>query len=380
MRVVHGLTYISSDGAFGGPASVVKNVAEEQARRGHHVTIVAGWDGVATFDVPGVRVELVRVGQMVPGAGFSGLWSPALLRRSVAVLRGADVAHVHLGRDLVTMTIARQAIRLGTRLVLQPHGMVMPDARLRSRLLDRIATCHVLRSASAVLALTDGEEDDLRSLGVTSRQCRRVGNGVSVGPSRAGGGNAEPPEVLFLARLHPRKRVLAFAQVAKELSAAGARARWRIVGPDEGDLPALLDFIETERLTSIVVYEGALPPERVRARLREADLYVLPAVNEVFPMSVLEAMAEGVPVVLTSSCGISDRLSRADAAEISEPDVRSLARSVGRLLDDPPTRDLLGARGQRFVAHELSLAAVVNEMDAVYRLALQRGSVSRLYC
>jgi hypothetical protein len=98
VRIAHVLTYVSADGAYGGPLAVLVAQCRELAARGHTVEVFAGWDGVATLEIPGVTVHLFPVVRAVP-MGFSGLVSPALFRAVTTRLREFDVLHVHLSRD-----------------------------------------------------------------------------------------------------------------------------------------------------------------------------------------------------------------------------------------------------------------------------------------
>ncbi len=100
--------------------------------------------------------------------------------------------------------------------------------------------------------------------------------------------------MLFLARLHPRKRPTMFVRMAAALVEAGIDAHFSLVGPDEGEGAAVAKLIEQSSLQSRVSYEGPLKPAQSISRMRRAKVYVLPSVDEPYPMSVLEAMSVGL--------------------------------------------------------------------------------------
>ncbi|CAN7164729.1 glycosyltransferase [Microbacterium sp. LjRoot45] len=371
MRIAHVLTYISADGAFGGPLAVLSEQTSELARRGHRVEVFAGWDGVAAFAPEGVVAHLFPARQAVPGAGFSGLIAPGLRRALRRRRNDFDVIHVHLARDLVTLPVAHAFRRgRGPRLFLQPHGMVKPDSRLRARVFDRWVR-PVLRGATGTFALTDTDAGRLRAVEPQVR-ILDLPNGVSVPPAveRAGDGR---PEVLFLARLQPRKRVLLFADAAHRLLRAGVDADFVIVGPDEGDLPALQERIAAAASGDRVRYEGSVPPGAGRDRMARADVYVLPSFSEPFPMSVLEALSVGTPTVISETCHIADRLGDAVAVfaepatgDDPEQAAAALADAIGRLLADPSARRALGARGRRAIEDGFSIARIGDLLDGYY--------------
>lgn len=368
MRIVHIVTYLSADHAFGGPLSVARAQAGELARRGHDVALWTGWDGQGRMAVQGVDVRRFRAHHLLRPAGHSGLVAPGLL---LALRRAGsfDVAHVHLARDLVTLPSARLLAWRGTPYVVQAHGMVMPDGRARARAADVVATRSVLRRCSTVLALTEVEVDGIAEVAGAPLPITRLPNGVPAGAPPSSRRPAGVPDVLFLARLHPRKRVLAFAAMAAELRARGVAARFSVVGPDGGDLGPLRAQLRRDGAAGHVGYEGALPAHEVAARLSRASVYVLPSVDEPFPMSVLEALAAGTPVVVTDTCHIADVLRRHDAALVTDGSPGRLADAVQTLLTDAAAGERLRSGGRRALAVEFSITAVGERLEEIYRLA-----------
>lgn len=364
MRIAHVLTYISADGAFGGPLAVLTEQTAGLARRGHEVEVFAGWDGEAEFAPDGVAANLFPVRTRVPGTGFSGLVAPGLVDALRARIEEFDVVHVHLARDLITMPAARAVAASKTKLFVQTHGMVKPDPRPKSRVFD-LWIRPVLRRASGAFALTDVDADRLRAVEPRVRVLD-LPNGVTL-PAPVARIDGAPLEVLFLARLQPRKRVLLFAEAARLLVAEGVDARFTVVGPDEGDLAALRAAIAEAGLEDRVKYEGAVAPGAGRDRMARADLYVLPSLNEPFPMSVLEALSVGTPTVISRTCHIADRLGDAVAAfPEGEETAAELAATLRPLLEDAGSRHALGERGRRAIEESFSIEQVVAALEGYY--------------
>lgn len=370
LRVLHVATLLTPDGAYGGPVRVATNQVRSLRARGHDAVLVAAasgfdrlpttWDGVPVVTFPAVRA--------VPGTGFAGLAAPAMVRWIRTHGARADVAHVHLARDLVTLPAAAAWSRSGKPFVTQTHGMVMPSGHPFAAPLDAVLTRRVVARASTSFALTPVEEAGLRTLFGRAATVRRLVNGVPL-PAE-GVPLAEPrhPEVLFLARLHARKRPLAFVEAAARLAARFPTARFTLVGPDEGQAAAV-----RERIADLpgdararVTWEGALPPERTARRLARSALYVLPSVDEPFPMSVLEAMSCGVPVVVTRSCGLAAPVERAGAGAVVGEDVDDLVAAVAAFLEDPAHRRATGARARELVREDYSMETVAEELEQAY--------------
>lgn len=329
MRIVQVVTFVSRDGGFGGPLAVAAAQCQELARQGHDVTLLAGWDGNAELHIPGVRVILGKA-EIVPRLGFSGVYSPAVSRWLSTHRDSIDVLHIHLGRHILDLQVARWSRRKGIPFHVQTHGMVMPRKSALIRGLDRLVTNQLLQAAVTVFVLSEDEAAGIATVSPLART-QLITNGVIIPPEMKKTKRTGPPEVLFLARLHARKQVLVFAAAAAQLSRAGVSATFTVVGPDEGELPALLRFILSNPDVPLK-YDGAVAAGAAPARLRDASIYVLPSVGEVFPMSVIEALSVGTPVVVTSDSAIANALEGCTAAAITAPTEQDLTATLSRIL------------------------------------------------
>ncbi|MBD5785283.1 glycosyltransferase [Cellulosimicrobium terreum] len=384
MRILHVATLITPDGSYGGPVRVATNQVRALRERGHDAVLLAAASGFdrlpTTWD--GVPVRTFRARRVVPGTGFAGLAAPGMRRWVRAHQDRFDVAHVHLARDLVTLPAAHAWMRTGGPLLAQTHGMVAPSRHLLAGPLDRMLTRRVVGYASQVLALTDQEERDLRVVFGPRLRVRRLVNGVPLpGPSSqtsADGGTSGPREVLFLARLHRRKRPLAFVRAAAALTPRFPDVQFTLVGPDEGEGPVVRAAIDAlpDEVRERVRWEGGVPPDATLARLARASVYVLPSVDEPLPMSVLEAMSVGVPVVVTQSDGLADAVERAGAGVVVPDDPDALVEPLAGLLTDPADLDRRGASARRLVEESFSVDAVADALVVAYAAARSRTTAT----
>lgn len=140
MRLVHVVTLVSDDGAFGGPTSVAVAQLEECAARGHDVTLVSLWRGRARASerVGTVRFVSRPARRLVPGRGCLGLAHPLLLWDLWRTMGRADTVHLHAGRDLVSLAGLAVARLRRTDFVTQTHGMVEPRTGLVARVFDSL--------------------------------------------------------------------------------------------------------------------------------------------------------------------------------------------------------------------------------------------------
>lgn len=365
LRVLHAVTLHSPTGAFGGPVRVALNLAHGLRERGHEPRLLALADGFGPTpptDVEGIPARLHNAKRLLP-LGFSGITSPALLSEAKTLVRGADVVHVHLARDLVTLPVALAALKADVPVVLQTHGMVDPSDKLLAKVLDALAVRRVLRGAATVLHLTTHERRGLDAvLGTPLTNAHALVNGVPRQDQRPTPDG--PPRILYAARLQARKRPRDFVAAAPDILRRHPDARFVIAGPDEGELPAVQKMIADLGLTDRVTYLGALSSAEVLDELRRAHVYVLPSVDEPFPMSVLESLSVGTPAVVTVSNGLASAVRDAGAGRAVD-DASQLADAVVRLLDPEEARKA-SAAAHMLATDAFSIDAVVEDLLEVY--------------
>jgi glycosyltransferase involved in cell wall biosynthesis len=366
VRVLHVVTLVSPTGAFGGPTRVAANQARVLAARGHDVTIVAGYDGDGTRpdEVDGVPARLFPVRRAFPAPGFSGLAAPAMVRWARSALAGYDVVHVHLGRDLVTLPMAALARRRRIPYVVQTHGMVVPSGNPLAPVLDGLLTRRVLQDATAVLHLTPLERDGLTAVAGPGLRLEHLGNGVPVVDDL-------PPqpthvEALFLSRLHSRKRPLVFVEAAQQLLDEGVDATFVLVGPDEGEGPAVRSAIAAVGRPDRLRWDGPVRPEDAVGRIGAASLFVLPSVDEPYPMAAIEALSVGRPIVVTTSCGIADVLAAHGGGVVVDETVDGLVAGMRTLLIDSEARRATGDRAAIVAREQFGMERVADRLEAIY--------------
>ncbi|WP_211332442.1 glycosyltransferase [Nocardioides aurantiacus] len=369
------MTLVTPHGEYGGPVRVAVNQARSLRSAGWDVVLVGahrGWGSTGPpTKVDGVPTMLWPARTLVPGAGFAGVGSPGLWRWVRRHARDFDVVHVHLARDLVTLPAAWLVRRLGVPYVLQTHGMVDATSNPLAVPLDAAMTRPVLRSAGRVLHLTLEELHGLQQVVPSGLRTAVLHNGVPLPSDPAGGGSRT---VLYLARLAPRKRPGAFVEAARVLASRHPDVEFVMVGPDEGEGAAVKEAIRQAVAGGArVSWTGAVAPENTEAAMRQACSYVLPAVDEPYPMSVLEAMALSLPVLVTDSCGLAPAIARAGAGIVVDASQESLVEALDRLLSDPVAAAAMGIRGRALVQQEMDMAEVADRLSNTYIEVISPG-------
>jgi glycosyltransferase involved in cell wall biosynthesis len=186
--------------------------------------------------------------------------------------------------------------------------------------------------------------------------------------------------ILFLGRVTPKKRgdllIRSFAKVSSEFPDTVLV----IAGPDEGGYGQTLRRLsESLGIAARVVFCGALAGRDVQAAFVDSDIFVLPSLQENFAISVVEAMACGVPVIVSKSVNIASKVASAGAGMAIDLDENSLEISLRNLLADPERAKSMGAQGRRLAVEKLTWETIIPSLIQLYEktIAAKSGTAPR---
>ena len=372
-------------------------MARALAERGHTITVLTTdalnqheryGDMIDSDPVTegGVRVVRVR-NRSVRLRGQFNLSTPLGMDKIAAdLLKNTDIVHVHEFRTAENLLVTPVIAKMGIPLILSPHGtLTLSTGRSALKAAwDRLLSPAVSKRFAAVIGLTTQEADEAQaawqSFGLDPVQTRFevVPNGVNADEfahlhgreafrERYGLGDATV--CLFMGRLHPRKGIEVLVRAFMDANVADARLV--IVGPDEGML-ATLQTIKDDR----TVITGYLDGQNRLAALAAADIFCLPATGEGLSMAALEALAAGLPAILSPGCNLSE-VAQVGAGLIVEPQIEPVAEALRLLLTDAERRAAMRVAGQALVRERFTWAAVAERLEAIYRECDRPASAPR---
>lgn len=366
MRVLHLVTLISPQMEFGGPLRVAANEAAGLQERGHEVALMGGAREFNALPHRFMDLPAFTFRVWPRRARYVIMIAPALWANLPRIASRYDLAHVHLGRDLITLFSAAILRIAGIPYVVQTHGMIEPSNKRHVKALDRTITRFALRGARVALTLTDSETSFVDSL-ADKRLSVRFGNAVAVESTFHP--SVGEPRVLFLARIHPRKRADQFARVAVRIAHVRSDVSFDIAGPDEGAATEVSEIVRNAPKGRLR-YLGAIAPAQVNQTMVDATVYVLPAPAEPFGMTILEALSAGRPVVIHETSVLAPLLVANGAAVTFDGSDDSLFEAISSLLDDPARAAEMGRRGHDVATREFGLEQSLHTLEDAYRRVL----------
>jgi glycosyltransferase involved in cell wall biosynthesis len=238
--------------------------------------------------------------------------------------------HLHLEDGFNGEEAERQFSRRvwARRLILRRSIVVVP-----SRTLYRMGRDIWRLPASRLLYVPNGVDCDRFT--VTADPAYRASAGIP---------NSDIPLVGTVARLSPEKNLHRLVDAFAMLVRDGRRALLVIVG-DGPERDSLTEHVRAKGLESFVVFTGKYThPERLLPHL---SVFALSSDTEQMPLSVLEAMAAGVPIAATDVGDVREMLSEQNQDFVVAKDIGVLASAIARLLDEPDRARRIGAANAR---------------------------------
>jgi len=289
-----------------------------------------------------------------------------MLWRLWPMIRWADVVHLSAVYSPPTIPTLLLCKLQGKPVVWSPRGALQRWRGSTHLSIKRIweLICDTLCSPDRVmlLATSDQEREESRKR-ITRATPIMVRNGIDIPRTEQAPAAAEnKTRLLYLGRLHPIKGIenllhaLVLTDDAIELS---------ICGDGEPEYRQSLERLSGELgLARRVTFHGLVEAEEKEQHFRRASICVVPSHKEAFCLVVAEALAHGVPVIVSSSapwkevngmgCGLS-----------VENDPQTLARAINDLLSRPLAE--MGKRGREWMRSDYSWTVVAQRVAAHYR-------------
>ena len=292
------------------------------------------------------------------------------LLRLLPLVRRADVIHGHSAK---AGFIARLAAALAGRrahCVFTPHGWSFWAADgVVARIylgMERLAA----RWCKTIVAVAEFERRAGRDAGVGHEsQYRVIPNGVELDRFE-GEPRPVPGRIVMVGRLAPPKRHDLAIDAVRRLRASHPDVELHLVG----------DGPDRQRIESLARAAGDAvrllgTREDIPGLLAEAAVVLLASDYEGAPLSIIEAMAAGVPVVAARVAGIPELVVNGVTGVLVEPgDGEALADAIASLLDDPERAAALGRAGRERAQAHYSRDAMIRELTALYDAAASGGA------
>lgn len=309
----------------------------------------------------------LRALRLPPGARARLAATPGYLRGFRRTVRERRPVLVH-ANSLTTVAEAAIARTAGVPVVFHLHEMIPASWK------GRLAAAAIRSLSRQVIAVSEASAVPLGAVGDRLRivhECTPIPESPRSAPPATG--NRRTREALVIGSvgvISRRKGSDLFVEAARLVGERNDRIEFRLVGSPTEPLDGEWADGVLDRARQVGVVHQ--PKVDVQATLQEWDMFVLPSRRDPFPISMLEAMAAGLPVIGTAVDGIREQIAPGTGVLVEPEDPEALAAAVLRLAESPEERARIGEAARRRVSERFSLEHQVAGLDAAYLAALGR--------
>ncbi|MBK1987119.1 glycosyltransferase [Sphaerospermopsis aphanizomenoides BCCUSP55] len=383
MKVLHIIPSISPK--LGGPTQVVLNLVRALRTEGIDVEIATtNDDDGMLLDVPlcecveyqGLPVwffpRVARIKAFLPSLAFTQwLWQN---------IKNYDILDNHYLFSYLPTCAAIfaqwQQVPYTVRIMGQLTPWALAQSKLKKQVYSYLIERRNLDLAAAIHCTSVGEMEDAISFGVNPP---KIVLPLGVNPSKLIADaksklrhqykiDPEFPIVLFLSRLHYKKRPELLIQTLSELAKQQQKFHLLIAGSGENiyvrSLQKMVDSVNITNQTSFVGFVSGYEKDLL---LQGADVFVLPTYSENFGIALAEAMVSGLPIITTPGVQIAPEIAKAKAGIIVEGEIESLKGAIADLLNHPQLREQMGENGRLFALEKYSWQTIAQQLASAYQ-------------
>ncbi|MEJ7783660.1 MAG: glycosyltransferase [Solirubrobacteraceae bacterium] len=311
-------------------------------------------------------------------------FSPAMAGRLAEVVDEYNLIHIHSLWLFPQFAAQRAARESGVPYVVSPHGALDPylrrHGRLRKALTDAVWQRRMLDRA-ALLHITTEQEGELIAdvapatprhtvpVGVWTRRLQVAGDARRFRARFLA--NSDPDLILFLGRITYKKGLDLLIRSFTQVVEVSDQATLVIAGPDDEQLQPRLEHLVRELgLSRRVVFTGPLYRSDRADAFAAATIWALSSYTENFGVAVIEALAAGLPTVISTEVNLAAAIEENDAGIVAPISPKDFGAALADLLQDENRRAELSVRARAF-AERYDWPRVAPMLEAMYRRAVE---------
>ena len=389
MKILHVTPSYIPAWQYGGPIRSISEVCKTVVLQGIEVVVLT--TNVNVFNelsvplnesvfIDGVKVKYFQV-QRPRYYTFSWPLSRALKNE----VKKFDIVHIHGIFHWPMASASFYCRKYKIPYVVSPRGMLDPTClkhgAMKKYIYSLIFERRNLNGAAAIHFTAEEEKQQAVHFGLKVPNFV-VPNGIelkefSLLPPKGKFSEKHPETIgkqiiLFLGRLNWKKGLDLLSQAFSILAEKRNDVHLVVAGPDEDNYKSKIrNWISEEKVINNVTFTGMLVGQDKLEVLVDADIFCLPSYQENFGMAVVEAMACGLPIVISDQINIHKDITEAEAGIVVPCDTKGIALALLKLIENEGIGKEMGERGRRLVMKKYSQDKVAKQMVEIYEKILR---------
>ncbi len=386
MKILHVIPRLSIHD--GGPPKAVREMARTLAERGHEVSIYTTDMVSADESPPPLNAEVAEGRATIRyfPLGHPRRWirSPELGRALAQTIPNCDIVIIHALYHYHLWAAARLCRRFKVPYIIRPLGTLDPYIYRRSRWKKRLFEwLHQNRDLRLAAALHYTTEDEQRLAKPVSQGAPGMVVPLGIRPEEIGNAAHTASKLnrtttlLHLGRLHEKKGIELLLQAIAKILPEHPELTCIIAGGPADYAQKLRALCAELGIAKRVTFPGFLSGKAKQQILSDADLFILPSYSENFGIAVIEAMAAGLPVLLSDQVNLHADVSDADAGWVVPASVEGITQGLHTALDARQNWKTIGHNGQQLVQQHYTWSTVAAQLEDNYSSIIHTYSSRR---
>ena len=336
MKILQVIPYF----CFGGAETMCENLTYALEKQGHQVTVVSLY-GERTPISRRMEDAGVRIFYLDKKLGLDFSMIPKLMK--IMKKERPDVVHTHL--DVIKYAVAAAKLSGIRKCVHTVHNVAEKEAE--GRIQKIINNMYFKLGWSVPVALSPQVQRTIVEFyGIPAEKVPVIFNGVDLSrcipKDNYAAGN--PVKLVHIGRFNEQKNHKGLLDAFRLLHQERPDTQLWLLG--DGELREETEYHAEELgLKDSVRFLGS--QSNVYPYLHEADIFLLPSRYEGMPMTIIEAMGTGLPVVATAVGGVPDMIRDGESGLLTNTDARNISQACARLVSDPALREKLGQNARK---------------------------------
>ena len=358
-------------------------LAKELVKRGHEVHVIS-FNSKNFGEKIHENIHVHGFGGCIDVNGLYSVGSKVDLPGVIAFLKKLkpDILHFHHKTSTIEFALHNLKEELNIPIVNTIHTQA--GSLETFSFIDTVHYLHynaladeLKKASNGIIAVSKYNKDELVKRGISPEKIEVLANGVPLKDfdewtkeSARKKLNISMNEkiVLFVGRHSPEKGIDVLISAFKKLK----KENTKLIIVGKGEFTPLYKFLAGD--SKNIIFTGVLSQKEIRPYYKAADVFVLSSVCfEAQGLTLMEAMAAGVPVISTKTGGSEELVKKGNAGLIVKPrDHTALKDAMEKLLKDPALRKKFGINGYNLIKAEYSWDIITENVEKIYNNVLKK--------
>lgn len=380
MKILHITPNYLPDFHCGGPVYSIHGLCRELVRTGMEVSVYTTTNDKnlanAEKNIDGSKVHYFHVNNFFR-------FSTQLKKKISETINSFDLVHIHSVYLFPTAAASYYSRKYHIPYIISPRGMLIKEMISKKSKWKKTTYIKFIERKNIELAhgvhfTSELERNETLSMGFNIKNAIVIPNGINIedfqdlspkGSFRSKNLYLKDKKIiLFLGRINWKKGLDLLIPAFSRLVKTNKEAHLILTGPDnEGYGIKVKRWIKEMGIKDFVTINGAITGREKLEILQDSDIFVLPSYSENFGMSLIEAMACGLPLITTDKVGIAGDIAHANAGMIIDCNMAQICEAMQKLISDSALCRKMGANGRTLVLDKFRWDKITDSMIGVYK-------------